>query len=89
MPRVVQLKMQRIEQQLFDLAHQVKTSFVIALAARRLHRVQQVDELVIDIRIACATKLHLGLTFGGFDGVSTGFVGGDTDIAWFVGAIDA
>ena len=89
MPRIEQLKMQALKQQLFDLPHHDEAHLVIGAAARLLHGVQQINELVIDIGSAVAAKGDLRLAIGLLRGIGAGLVGGDADIAGLVGTVDA
>jgi hypothetical protein len=89
MARVVQLEIQRVKQQLFDLPHHEKAGFVIRMAARRLQRMKQINKLVVHIGIARAAKLHHGLTFGLLCRIKACLIGGDADIARLVRTVDA
>ena len=73
---VEQLEVQRLEQQLLHLPHDEKAGLVVTLAARVLQAEQQVDALVVDIRVAASRKVNQRRTAGGLGGVGAGRVGG-------------
>ena len=61
---VVEFEVERLEQQLLDLPHDEEARLVVGVAAGVLEGEQQVDALVVDVRVAGAVKVGERLTAG-------------------------